>query len=575
MTEAAYASVGSRRRGLILVLYMAGMVLLMWRAVDLHVLNRDFLQGHGDTRALRTVEIPAHRGMITDRNGEPLAISTPVSSIWATPRKVMASGTDLAPLARSLEIPVDELKRELQDRAGRDFVYLKRQIEPSLADKMMSLDIPGISMVREDRRYYPSGEISAHVIGFTNIDDIGQEGIELAYDDWLRGKPGSKKVLQDRLGRIVADVESIRTAEPGKNLELSIDQRIQYLAYRELKAAVSTHKARSGALVILDARTGEVLAMVGQPSYNPNNRNGLKGEYFRNRVVTDVFEPGSTIKAFIIAAALESGQYTPDTMIDTRPGYFKVGNHTIRDHNNYGVIDVATVIQKSSNVGASKIALSLEPSKLWDTLTSVGFGITSGSGFPGEASGYLAPSNNWSEVELATIAFGYGISVTLMQLAQAYMVLATDGMMLPVSFVKSTQPPVGKRVMPADIASQLRDMLAAVVKKEGTGQRAAVTGYSVAGKTGTIHKAESGGYSENRYLSLFAGMAPVKDPRLVMVVMIDEPRGEEYYGGQVAAPVFSKVMAGTLRLLDIAPDDLPAININIVAGRGLPAGKIE
>ena len=262
-------------------------------------------------------------------------------------------------------------------------------------------------------------------------------------------------------------------------------------------------------------------------------------------------------------------------MIDTRPGYFKVGNHTIRDHNNYGVIDVATVIQKSSNVGASKIALSLEPSKLWDTLTSVGFGITSGSGFPGEASGYLAPSNNWSEVELATIAFGYGISVTLMQLAQAYMVLATDGMMLPVSFVKSTQPPVGKRVMPADIASQLRDMLAAVVQKEGTGQRAAVTGYSVAGKTGTIHKAESGGYSENRYLSLFAGMAPVKDPRLVMVVMIDEPRGEEYYGGQVAAPVFSKVMAGTLRLLDIAPDDLPAININIVAGRGLPAGKIE
>ena len=575
MTEAAYASVGSRRRGLILVLYMAGMVLLMWRAVDLHVLNRDFLQGHGDTRALRTVEIPAHRGMITDRNGEPLAISTPVSSIWATPRKVMASGTDLAPLARSLEIPVDELKRELQDRAGRDFVYLKRQIEPSLAGKMMSLDIPGISMVREDRRYYPSGEISAHVIGFTNIDDIGQEGIELAYDDWLRGKPGSKKVLQDRLGRIVADVESIRTAEPGKNLELSIDQRIQYLAYRELKAAVSTHKARSGALVILDARTGEVLAMVGQPSYNPNNRNGLKGEYFRNRVVTDVFEPGSTIKAFIIAAALESGQYTPDTMIDTRPGYFKVGNHTIRDHNNYGVIDVATVIQKSSNVGASKIALSLEPSKLWDTLTSVGFGITSGSGFPGEASGYLAPSNNWSEVELATIAFGYGISVTLMQLAQAYMVLATDGMMLPVSFVKSTQPPVGKRVMPADIASQLRDMLAAVVQKEGTGQRAAVAGYSVAGKTGTIHKAESGGYSENRYLSLFAGMAPVKDPRLVMVVMIDEPRGEEYYGGQVAAPVFSKVMAGTLRLLDIAPDDLPAININIVAGRGLPAGKIE
>ncbi|MGH8119221.1 MAG: peptidoglycan D,D-transpeptidase FtsI family protein, partial [Gammaproteobacteria bacterium] len=371
--------------------------------------------------------------------------------------------------------------------------------------------------------------------------------------------------LQDRLGRIVADVESIHTAEPGKNLQLSIDQRIQYLAYRELKTAVNAHKARSGALIMLDAGTGDVMAMVGQPSYNPNNRSGLKGEYFRNRVVTDVFEPGSTLKPFTVAAALESGFYTPETRIDTHPGYFRVGNHTIRDISDNGVIDVATVIRKSSNVGASKIALSLEPNRLWNTLAGVGFGSIVGSGFPGEASGYLAPFNNWSEIELATIAFGYGVSVTLLQLAQAYLVLAADGMMLPISFVKSTQAAAGKRVMPAEIAGQLRTMLAAVVQ-EGTGQRARVNGYSVSGKTGTVHKAEPGGYSKDRYVSLFAGMSPAHRTRLVMVVMIDEPQGQEYYGGQVAAPVFAKVMAGALRLLDIAPDDLSAFSNGIVAG---------
>jgi cell division protein FtsI (penicillin-binding protein 3) len=575
MTVSGHESVSYKRRALILLTYLAVMAMLMWRAVDLQVLNRDFLQGHGDARALRTVEIPAHRGMITDRNGEPLAISTPVSSIWATPRKVMASGVELAPLAKCLEIPVDELKSELRDRAGRDFVYLKRQIEPSFAEKVMNLGIPGVSLEQEFRRYYPAGEISAHVVGFTNIDDVGQEGLELAYDEWLRGKPGSKQVLQDRLGRVVADVESIRTAEPGKNLELSIDQRIQYLAYRELKAAVTAHKARSGSMVVLDAGTGEVLAMVGQPSYNPNNRSGLKGEYFRNRAVTDVFEPGSTIKAFIISAALDSGLYTADTMIDTRPGFFKVGSHTIRDHSNFGVIDVATVIKKSSNVGASKIALSLEPSKLWNTLSSVGLGATTGSGFPGEASGYLASSNSWSEVEIATIAFGYGVSVTALQLAQAYTVIANNGMLLPVSFVKVKEPVTGRRVMSAGIAGQLRKMLAAVVNKEGTGQRAAVEGYTVAGKTGTVHKAEPGGYSADRYISLFAGMAPLHNPRLVMVVVIDEPQGEEYYGGLVAAPVFAKVMAGALRLLDIAPDDLPALNNNVIAGGVHPVGDFE
>ena len=575
MMQIKQSPVYTIRRWLLLGLYMFGMSVLIWRALDLQILNQEFLQEHGDARALRVVDIPAHRGMIIDRNGEPLAISTPVNSIWATPRKVLMSEMDLSPLAGYLDLSVDELNILLKDRVGREFVYLKRHIDPVQAEKVMDLNIPGVSLQQEFRRYYPLGEVTAHIIGFTNIDDIGQEGLELAYDEWLRGTIGSKRVLKDRLGRIVENIESIKTPKPGKTLELSIDRRIQYLAYRELKSAVNLHHARAGSLVMLDAKTGEIMAMVGQPSYNPNNRTDLRSEYFRNRAVTDVFEPGSTLKPFTIAAALGSGNYSPVTTIDTRPGYIKVGDHVIRDIHNYGVIDVATVIKKSSNVGATKIALSLEPSKLWDIFSSVGLGQTTGSGFPGETAGHLNAYNNWSEVELATISFGYGLSVTALQLAQAYMVLATGGTMLPLSFHKITEPVAGRRVISMEIAGQIRAMLEAVVQKEGTGQQAAVTGYRVAGKTGTVHKSVAGGYSEDRYLSLFAGIAPAADPRLVMVVVIDEPQGDQYYGGQVAAPVFSRVMSGALRLLDVPPDDLPALIGTIVAGKEIPVEKLE
>jgi len=558
------------RRWFLLSLYTLCMAGLLFRAVDLQVLNKEFLQDHGDARALRVVKIPAHRGMITDRNGESLAISTPVNSIWAVPRKVMAADAKLDRLAEYLHMDEKELSSMLKDRISRQFVYLKRHVTPALAEQVMLLDIPGISLQREYRRYYPAGEVTSHVIGFTNIDDSGQEGMELAYDSWLKGSPGSKRVLKDRLGRIIENIESITTPDPGNQLVLAIDRRVQYLAYRELKSAVNHHKARAGTLVMLDVKTGEIIAMVGQPSYNPNNRTGLKSGHYRNRALTDVFEPGSTLKPFTIATALESGLYDLKSTIDTRPGFFKVGDHTIRDHRDYGVIDLATIIKKSSNIGASKIALSLEPLEFWSTLTKVGFGQVTGSGFPGESSGFLNPYNNWSEVEQATMSFGYGISTTALQLAQAYMPFATDGLMLPVSFLKVTEPVTASRVFSASVARQVRTMLETVVQKGGTGNKAIVEGYRVAGKTGTVHKTIAGGYSEDRYLSLFAGMAPASNPRLIAVVIIDEPKGDQYYGGLVAAPVFSNVMAGALRLLDIPPDDLPILNRQIIA-----AGRIN
>ena len=565
MTQQREKIIYEKRRWLILSVYMLFMIILVWRAVDLQVFNKDFLQEHGDARALRVVDIPAHRGLITDRNGDPLAVSTPVHSVWATPRTVLSSESDLSPLAKELSMSVDQLITILKDRVGRDFVYLRRHVDPDLSEKIVNLDIPGIAMEQEFKRYYPAGEVTAHLLGFTDIDDRGQEGIELAYDEWLRGTPGSKRVLQDRLGHVIENVESIKIPKPGRDLGLSIDRRIQYLAYRELKYAVNQHSARGGTLVMVDTRTGEVIAMVGQPSYNPNNRSELKGEFYRNRAVTDVFEPGSTIKPFTITAALQSGLYSPLTHIDTHPGFLKVGKHTIRDIRDYGVIDVATVIKKSSNVGASKIALSLEPSLLWDTYTKLGFGQSTGSGFPGESGGYLGMSSGWTEVELATIAFGYGISVTALQLVSAYQVLATQGIQLPISFIRIEKPPAGKQVIPADAASKILKMLTAVVTSEGTGHRAAVHGYHVAGKTGTVHKAVSGGYSEDRYLSLFAGIVPADNPRLAMVVVIDEPQGEHYYGGQVAAPVFSRVMTGALRLLDVTPDNISGDDGHVVA----------
>ena len=552
------------RRWLILTIFLGATSCLLWRAFDLQISNQDFLRNHGDARALRTVSIPAHRGVITDRNGEPLAVSTPVESIWAIPRELLQSGRDLGALADALEMSLSPLNDLLQSRLHREFVYLKRQTQPKLAREIEKLKLPGVYMQREYKRFYPSGEITSHLLGFTNVDDKGQEGLELAFDDWLQGSLGSKRVLKDLLGRVVADVESIQQVSPGKSLSLSIDRRIQYLAYRELKAAVTLHSARAGMLVMLDVNTGEVMAMVNQPSYNPNNRSGLTSDRFRNRTITDVFEPGSTLKPFTIAAALQSGLYDNTSQIETNPGYLKVSDHTIKDQKNYGNLDLTNILKKSSNVGASKIALSLGPELIWQIYSNIGFGQSTGSGFPGESSGLLNDYNNWSEVELATMSFGHGIAVTALQLAQAYSVLATGGVLRPISFQKVEEPVAGKQVLPLTVVNKINRMLETVVQEGGTGLKAAVNGYRVAGKTGTAHKAIAGGYAEDRYMSVFAGLAPVSNPQLVIVVAIDEPQEGEHYGGLVAGPVFSSVMQGALRILNIAPDDMPAIESKIV-----------
>jgi len=549
------------RRHLVLLTLFVSLLLLVGRDVDLQVLRKDFLQDQGDARYLRVVQIAANRGMITDRNGEPLAISTPVDSVWANPQDAgQASPRQLRQLGRLLDLDAEYLSQRLSNRPGREFVYIKRDVDPATAQRVMKLGLPGVSLQREYRRYYPAGEVAAHIIGFTNVDDKGQEGMELAYDKWLQGSPGSKRVIKDRLGRIVEDVDSISKPVPGHRLALSIDRRVQYLAYRELKAGVQQYHARSGSAVVLDAATGEVLAMVNQPSYNPNSRSDLQQRSrMRNRAVTDVFEPGSTVKAFTIAAALQSGAYTPHTMINTAPGTFRIGHDTIHDSRNFGLIDVSTVIQKSSNVGASKIALSMEPKTLWGIFSHVGFGRATGSGFPGEVDGHLSDYWHWNSVEQATMSFGYGVSVTPLQLARAYTIFADGGRLKPVSFVRVDQPPPAEPIIRPDIAREVRTMLESVVSDGGTGTEARIPGYHVAGKTGTVHKPVDGGYAIDRYMAIFVGMVPASHPRLVGVVVVNEPGGDAYYGGQVAAPIFAKIMAGAVRLLDIPPDDLPGL----------------
>ena len=555
------------RRWTLLVVMGLSAVALVWRAVDQQIFETDFLQTEGERRHLRVVEMSAHRGMISDRHGEPLAISTPVDSIWANPRVLSPDRRVLAPLAKALGKDTNELRRLLAQRSNRSFVYLQRRVNPDLAERVMALDIHGVELQREFRRFYPAGEVFSHVVGFTNVDDQGQEGLELSFEQWLQGTPGKKRVIRDGRARAVKDVESIRKPVPGNNLALSMDRRLQFLAYRELKAAVQKHKAKSASAVMLDARTGEVLAMVNQPSYNPNGSKSSRGGRFRNRALTDVFEPGSTMKPFTVAAALESGRYKPTTAINTAPGYYKVGRHQIKDIRNYGKIDVSTVIRKSSNVGVSKMALDMPREELWSYFFKQGFGDPTNTGFPGEVGGQLTPYVQWTKIDQATLAFGYGLSVTPLQLARAYSVLAADGIRYPMSLLRLEEKPVGERVMSAAVAREVREMLKAVVSAEGTAPAAAVAGYQVAGKTGTVKKIASGGYSEDKYLAVFAGMAPASDPRLVMVVMIDEPRAGKYYGGQVAAPVFSKVMAGALRLLNVAPDDVAADTVRL-AGLG-------
>ena len=542
----------------VIFLWFLGLVV---RDLYLQGLNNEFLRQKGDARYSRVIELSAHRGMVTDRLGEPLAISTPVESVAASPQDVEITPEQMKQLAKLLDVPDSELKSKLLE-TRREFVYLKRQLPPEQATKVVQLSIPGIFLQREYRRYYPAGDVMAHVLGFTGVDDNGQEGMELAYQDWLAGTPGSRRVIKDRLGHIVEDVESIRTPQEGKTLALSIDRKIQYLAYRELKEAVETNKAKAGGIVVIDAKTGEVLALANMPVYNPNNRVKLNSGRTRNRVVTDIFEPGSTLKPFAIAAALEAGIVKPESMIDTGSGHFSIGPATIHDAHPSGLISVAQVIQKSSNVGAAKIALSLSPETLWSMLNRAGFGTVTHSGFPGEASGKLRPYKTWRPIEQATMAYGHGISVSLLQLARAYTLFADGGELKPISFLKLEAPKAGQQEISPATALALRKMLELVVQPGGTAPRAQIMGYRVAGKTGTAHKLEaSGGYAPDRYVASFVGLAPASNPRLIVAVMIDEPTAGQYYGGIVAAPAFSKVMAAALRMLSIPPD---APNNNIV-----------
>jgi cell division protein FtsI (penicillin-binding protein 3) len=495
---------------------------------------------------------------VKDRNGLALAISTPVESIWASPDDFEADEARVRALAKALGLEPAEIRQKVANK-DRHFVWLRRQISPEQALKVMALGIPGVFQKREYRRFYPSGEVMAHVVGFTGIDDRGQEGIELAQQEWLAGVPGSRKVIRDRKGRVVEDVGSLRVPRDGRELVLSIDQRLQFLAHRELKAAVEAHRARGGSLVMLDARTGEVLALVNQPDYNPNNRASVTGRQTRNRSVTDTFEPGSTMKPFTVAAALEAGIVRPDTVVQTAPGSMTIGGWTISDAHPHGALTVAQVIQKSSNVGTAKIQLRLPAEDLGAFYRDLGFGATPQTGFPGEAKGLLRPAAAWKPIEQATMAYGHGISVSLLQLARAYTVFTGDGHLLPISLVKRDSLPIGRPLVSRATAREVARMMEMAVGPGGTAPRAAVPGYRVAGKTGTAHKPEAGGYAEHKYVSSFVGFGPVSDPRFIVAVMIDEPSGSRYYGGDVGAPVFASVMGAALRMMAVPPDAPPPL----------------
>ncbi len=539
-----------------LVLGFFGLVAssLVARAVHLQVLDKDFLNRQADTRHLRTERISAHRGTITDRNGEPLAISTPVDSIWANPKEFASAVDSIPQLARALGVDSQILMRRVTRSMDKEFLYLKRHLNPEQAQRVLALELPGVNVQREYRRYYPASEVAGHLVGFTNIDDEGQEGLELAFNHWLAGESGAKRVLKDRLGRSIENVASIRPPHHGKDLRTSIDLRLQYLAYRRLKSAIRMHEARSGSIVVLDVRTGEVLAMVNQPTYNPNDRSQFAAERYRNRAITDIFEPGSSIKPLVVAAALESGQYRPSSIVDTAPGFVTVGAKTIEDSRNLGRVSLTTILARSSNVGVTKLAMTLQPDQLWETMTQFGFGELTSSGFPGESAGMLTHFSHWQPISQATLAYGYGVSVTPLQLAQAYAAIGSQGVMRPVSLVALETPNDGAQVIARDTAMAVRRMLEEVVRPGGTGNKAAIDGYRIAGKTGTAWKFASGGYSEDKYISIFAGLAPASDPHLATVVVIDEPRGELYYGSDVAAPVFADVMSESLRLLAVPPD---------------------
>lgn len=541
---------------------------LVVRAVELQVIEQDFLAHQGDIRNLRIEPIAAHRGVIRDRAGRPLAVSTPVVTLWANPQEALEHPEQWARLGNNAILGSREFAKRIAGHENKEFIYLARGLAPEQAETILAKNVPGIHPMTEYRRYYPAGEVTSHVVGFTNIDERGQEGVELAFQERLSGESGRKQVVRDLLGRVIQDIEVIQPAAPGQDVTLSLDLRLQYLAYKELLAATRRFKAKGGSVVVLDIRTGEVLAMVNQPAYNPNNRSGITRGSLRNRAVTDLFEPGSTMKPFTVAAALEQGLVEPTTMVNTHPGYLRIGNKTIHDHRDYGLIDVTTILTKSSNVGVSKLALAMDPLVLPGYLERFGFGQTTGIRFPGESDGVLPLRAHWRDIERATLAYGYGVSVSALQLAQAYAILANDGERVPLSIVKVDHPPKGEQVIGRDTAHALVQMLETVVSLEGTARRAKIPGYQVAGKTGTVHKVTAHGYADDRYTGIFAGLAPASNPRIAAVVVIDDPRGDAYYGGLVAAPVFSAVVGGALRTLHIPPDQTDGLIAGNLDGGG-------
>lgn len=524
------------------------------RATYLHILDQDFLRKEGDARMLRDEEIVAHRGILRDRNGQPLAVSTPVKTIWINPK--LAKGLDVDRLADALSLSRKDLREKLKNNANKGFLYLKRHMAPEAADAVLAENFPGVYGKTEFRRFYPEGEVTSHLLGFTNLDDKGQEGLELELDEQLRGVSGSRRVLLDRKGQIMKDVALLSPAQPGKDVYLSFDTRIQYLAYRELAEAVEKSGAKAGSAVAIDIETGEVLAMANQPSFNPNNRKNLRPDELRNRAVTDMFEPGSTIKPFAAAAALESGRITTKSLFDTNPGTYKIYDKLVRDTHNYGVLDLHGAITKSSNVVMAQISEKLPRATLPNFYSRMGFGQKTGSGFPGESAGMLQPSSNWRPVELATMSYGYGMTTTALQLAHAYATLASGGVSRPVTFMRQQNPVAGERVLSETVAHQIMPMMESVVSADGTAVRAAVPGYRVAGKTGTAHKPlkDRRGYAANEYMSTFVGVAPVSRPKIALVVVVDSPSNGQYYGGLVSAPVFSRIMAEALRLMSVEPD---------------------
>lgn len=563
-------SIGWRFRIIIGFLFLL-VLLLLGRIADHQVfMNHAFLEKQGNARTVRTESIPAVRGMITDRNGEPLAVSTPVVTLWANPKVLGQDAENWNAVGRAMEWSEQELREKIAQYGNKDFMYLRRHLSPNESEKILGKNIDGVYGLREYKRFYPAGEVAAHLVGFTNIDDKGQEGIELAFDEALTGKEGKRRIVKDLKGRIVKDLGLQQPEQQGVDLALSIDMRVQYFAHTILKQIVSDFDAQGGSAVVIDVETGEVLAMVNSPSFNPNNRAGIKPQQMRNRAMVDVFEPGSTMKPLTMSAALESGKWRPDMVIDTNPGSINIQGKVLKDHNNYGLLDLTKVIAKSSQVGTVKIAMSLEPNAVRNMFHRFGLGQATGSGFPGESVGVLPSYQRWRDLDRATLAFGHGVSVTTLQLAQAYSVFASHGVRRQVSLLRQEELKSGEQVVPEAVVRQVVPMMEAVTQPGGTGTRARVAGFRVAGKTGTVHKLDAGGYSADRYVAMFAGIAPVSNPRYAMAVMIDEPSAGKYYGGEVAAPVFGRLMQGVLQLMGVVPDDIPLL---APASAPLPAPK--